>query len=178
MDALAVTVYFALNEARRDMPASMRADDARGAAQPASAPRLRTLLTPDATPHAAAWQVAKDLEDPFVGPPNVIPLAHLHAAFHEELHTYAAASCALLQEDAGVAEAALELDASSAAAAAAAMRAVGGGAATRAVVGGSVYCALHRRLVPRMEPRAVQAGAPAAEEPPPSPRPGIMRFFA
>ena len=117
-----------------------------------------------------------------VGPPNIIPLAHLHAAFHEELLCYAAAPCAALQcaeddDDNGVAAAAMALDAASALAAAAQQRALGGdGHQCRAVVSGSVYGSLHRRLVTQ------QHGAPdsndVALQPPPSPRQALMRFYA
>jgi hypothetical protein len=141
----------------------------------------------------------------------MIALQHLHAAFHEEMHAYAAPYCALLQPpspqaagnaaggDAGtllmplrpsassaagqLAAAALELDPASARAATAAMRAAGGGSRARAVVSGSVYGSLHRRLVPRgRKPSNDDAEEAAAEEeeeaPPPSPRQAITRFYA
>ena len=110
------------------------------------------------------------------GPPNAIPLAHLHASFHEEILSYGADAVALLQTDAAAAAAACALDASSEAAAAAMQRAFGAGGAggSRAVVSGSTYGVMHRRIVRD----AKGDGDAADEEAPPSPRQGIMRFFA
>ena len=111
------------------------------------------------------------------GPPNAIPLAHLHASFHEEILSYGADAVALLQTDAVAAAAACALDASSEAGAAAMQRALGAGGtgSGRAVVSGSTYGVMHRRLLRDAKGDSATADD---EEAPPSPRQGIMRFFA
>ena len=105
-------------------------------------------------------EVACDLEDPFIGAPNQVPLAAMHASFNEDMLSYGWEYGALAQPRGVFAHSVGALPPAAARAAAAAQRAQGGGAGTAVMWAGSPYTVLTCYLVPQ-QPDV--ASAPAAD---------------
>lgn len=139
---------------------------------------LWSAVLMDALAVTSFWalnEVSVDLEDPFVGPPNNIPLCRLHATFHEELHTFAAQYITALQEQQGASDPSA-LDPVSVLAAKHAARAAGSALDMRAVLSGSVYAAVYRHMLPI--PKAAAGEETRLPEPPDSPRVAFTRYYA